>query len=239
MASIQFSAIGVDMLKIILFGATGMIGQGALREALLDDNISKVLVISRRPLLDLNHPKVEVRVHENFLDFSSLKNLAKDFNAVLYCLGESAAGKSEEDYTKTTYQLTLAAAKPLSESNPHISFLYISGDGADSTEQGKIMWARVKGKTENALLRLPFRGVFIFRPALIQPLDGIQSRTLSYRILYKGLLPFFPILRYFFPNSITDTRTLGKALIAVAKSGYSKKPILSTQDINEIGRAHV
>jgi uncharacterized protein YbjT (DUF2867 family) len=219
-------------MKVILFGATGMVGQGALRECLLDARVEKVLAIGRSPS-GQQHPKLRELQHGNFLDFSSLGAESTGYDACFFCLGVSSAGMSEEDYRRITYGYTLAAAEVLVRLNPGMTFLYVSGMGTDSSEQGRTMWARVKGKTENALLRLPFRAAHMFRPGFIQPLHGITSKTRLYRVIYTLTGPFLPLLKQFFPIAMTTTEQLGRAMIQVAVKGYDK-PLLETRDINAI-----
>lgn len=219
-------------MKVVLFGATGMVGQGVLRECLCDPNIDSVLYLGRTPVAD-SHAKLQQLVHSDFQDFSSLEGRLIDFDACFFCLGVSAAGMSEENYAHFTYDIAMAAATTLARLNPEMTFIYTSGTGADSTERGKIMWARVKGKTENALLRLPFKAAYMFRPGLIQPLHGIRSKTRFYRIFYAIGKPLIPILRAVAPQHVTTTEKLGRAMIKVARQGYIK-PIIESTEINQI-----
>jgi len=213
-------------MKAILFGASGMVGQGVLRECLLDADVESILSIGRTPL-----PEV-TKLHQLQLpsEFSTIESQLTGYDACFFVLGVSSAGMSEADYARTTYELTLAAATTLARLNPGMTFLYVSGAGTDSSEGGRTMWARVKGRTENALLRLPFKAAYMFRPGFIQPLDGIQSKTRLYNFVYTLTAPITPLLRKLFPGSITTTRQLGKAMLRVAKQGYSK-PILEMKDI--------
>lgn len=220
-------------MNLLLFGATGMIGRGALLEALKDDRVRSVLVVGRQPCGTV-HPKVRELIHGDFFDFSPIQNEFATCDACLFCLGVSSAGMKEGDYHRMTYDLTLAAADAIAAVNTRMTFCYVSGASTDNTERGRTMWARVKGKTENALLRMPFKA-FMFRPAFIQPLDGIKSKTRLYQGFYNILWPIYPLLRLM-PRWVTNTRTLGRALIEVAASGYSK-PILESEDINRIGEA--
>jgi len=219
-------------MKIILFGSTGMVGQGVLRECLLDPDVESVLAITRSAT-GQQHKKLREIAHKDFYDFSSIKNDLSGYNACFFCLGVSSAGMAEPDYQRVTYDITLAAAQTLAELNPNMTFIYVSGAGTDSTEHGRSMWARVKGRTENALIRLPFRAAYMFRPAFIQPLHGIVSKTKLYRILYMILGPFYPVLKFLFPKYITTSELVGRAMIKVAKQGASKR-ILENQDINAI-----
>ncbi len=216
-------------MKVILFGATGMVGQGVLRECVLDPDVQHILSIVRTPS-GQHHPKLRELVHTNFFDYSAIEPELTGFDACFFCLGVSSAGMDEAKYKHLTYDLTLAAATTLARLNPQMTFLYVSGAGTDSTELGRIMWARVKGKTENDLLKLPFRAAFMFRPGFIQPLHGIRSKTKLYQFFYTALNPILPLLKSAFPKSITTTEQLGRAMINVARNGYPK-PILEVPDI--------
>ena len=219
-------------MKIILFGATGMIGQGALTECLEDPGISSVVAVTRRSP-ERSHPKLTEIIHDDFFDYSRVADRLSGFDACLFCLGVSSAGMSEERYSHITHDLTLAAAETLAKHNPDMIFCYISGAGTDGSENGRVMWARVKGRTENALLRLPFRAAYMLRPGFIQPLDGITSSTRIYNLLYTITKPLTPLLRRLAPNSFTTTSQLGKALIAVARNGY-ERPIIEGRDIRAL-----
>jgi len=216
-------------MKVILFGATGMVGQGVLRECVLDPDVQHILSIVRTPS-GQHHPKLRELVHTNFFDYSAIEPELTGFDACFFCLGVSSAGMDEAKYKHLTYDLTLAAATTLARLNPQMTFLYVSGAGTDSTELGRIMWARVKGKTENDLLKLPFRAAYMFRPGFIQPLHGIRSKTKLYQFFYTALNPILPLLKSAFPKSITTTEQLGRAMINVARNGYPK-PILEVPDI--------
>ena len=219
-------------MNVVLFGATGMVGQGVLRECLLDAGVNKVLSIVRTAT-GKQHEKLQEIVHRDFLDFSSIEDHLSGFDACFYCLGVGSAGMTEEDYTRVTYSFTMAAADVLAKRNPNMTFVFVSGQGADSTERGRLMWARVKGKTENAVLRLPIRAAYVFRPAMIQALHGITSRTKLYRRMYTVIGPVMPLLKAVFPKAITTTEQIGRAMIKVARSGAPKK-ILENPDINAI-----
>ena len=209
-----------------------MVGQGVLRECLLDPDVVYVLSIVRAPS-GQRHSKLRELVHANFLDFSSIESELTGFDAGFFCLGATSAGKTEEQYTRVTYDITLAAAEPLARLNPGMTFVFVSGSGADSTEHGRVMWARVKGRAENALLRLPFKAAYMFRPAVIQPMYGAKSKTALYRIPYLMLGPLTPWLRKRFPQYVTTTEQLGRAMIAVAKYG-APKAVLESADINKL-----
>ncbi|MGE5415431.1 MAG: NAD(P)H-binding protein [Acidobacteriota bacterium] len=218
-------------MKAIIFGATGMIGQGVLRECLLDDSVESVLVIGRSET-GQRHKKLREILHVDFLDFSAIESELAGHDACFFCLGVSSSGMTEQDYRRITYDYTLAAAKALVKCSPDMTFIYISGAGTDSTERGRTMWARVKGETENALLKLPFKAAYMFRPGFIQPMHGSVSRTKLYRVVYGILRPLFPVLRRF-PKYVTTTEQLALAMIKVARQG-SDKPLLENADINRI-----
>jgi uncharacterized protein YbjT (DUF2867 family) len=218
-------------MKAILFGATGMVGKGVLRECLLDPGVASVLSISRSSIGQQNAKLTEL-IHKDSFDFSAIESQLIGYDACFYCAGPSAAGMTEDSYFHATYDLTLAAAQILARLNPEMTFIYISGAGTDSTEKGRTMWARVKGKTENALLRLPFKAAYMFRPGIIQPLHGIQSRTSGYRIFYLVTKPLLQLLRWLLPQYVTNTELLGRAMIHVAQNGCPKR-ILESRDINK------
>jgi uncharacterized protein YbjT (DUF2867 family) len=219
-------------MNVILFGATGMVGQGILRECLLDPDIQQILSIVRTPT-NQHDPKLHELVHADFFNYSAIESQLTGFDACLFSLGVSSAGMDEAQYTHLTYDLTLAAATTLARLNPQMTFLYVSGAGTDSTERGRTMWARVKGKTENDLLKLPFKAAYMFRPGAIQPLHGIRSKTKLYQTFYTILNPILPLLKSWFPQYITTTEQLGRAMLRVAKTGYPK-PILETKDIDTL-----
>ncbi len=203
-----------------------------MRECLLDPDVERVLAIVRSAT-GQTHEKLHELQHENFLDFSALAGQLSGYDACFFCLGVSSAGMAERDYRRVTYDVTLAAAQTLLENNPAMTFIYVSGGSTDSTEQGRTMWARVKGETENALLRLPFRAKHMFRPAFIQPLHGITSRTKLYRMLYAVVGPLYPLWKALFPKYVTTTEQVGRAMLEVAKEG-APKPVLENEDINAI-----
>ena len=219
-------------MKVILFGATGMVGQGVLRECLLDPDVERVLSIVRVPS-GTTHDKLRELVVADFFDWSAHEDELAGYDACFFCLGVSSAGMSEADYAHVTYDLTLAAAQPLARKNPNLVFIYVSGAGTDSTEKGRSMWARVKGRTENALRALPFKSVYLFRPGFIQPLHGIKSKTRMYRIGIAVAAPLVPLARLIAPGSITTTEKVGRAMLAAAKRG-APSPILHNKDINAL-----
>lgn len=221
-------------MKVILFGASGMVGQGVLRECLLDPQVEAVRVVVRHPL-GQTHAKLDELVLADVSDLSSVTEQVRGYDACFFPLGVSATGMTEDAYRKLTHDLTLGAARTLAELSPGMTFIYVSGAGTDSTEHGRVMWARVKGATENALLRLPFKAVHLFRPGMIQPLHGIRSKTRAYDLLY-GLIGFLiPLLRRMFPNHITTTEEVGRAMIEVARHGWPQ-PVLECRDIIAAGR---
>jgi uncharacterized protein YbjT (DUF2867 family) len=219
-------------MRVVLFGATGMVGQGVLRECLIDPDVQTVLSIGRSAT-GQNHPKLRELVHRDLLDFSAIENELAGFDACFFCLGVSSAGMQETDYRRVTFDITMAAAQTLARLNSNMTFIFISGMGTDSTERGRTMWARVKGQTENTLLRLPFKAAYMFRPGVIVPMHGIKSRTALYRVPYALLGPALPLLKAAFPKYVTTTEALGRAMIAVAKRGAPKK-VLESSDINEV-----
>jgi uncharacterized protein YbjT (DUF2867 family) len=220
-------------MNVILFGATGMVGQGVLRECLLDPTVQRVLSIVRKPT-GQQHPKLRELAHADFFNYSDIESQLTGFDACLFSLGVSSAGMAEPQYTHLTYDLTLAAAATLAKLNPDMTFVYVSGAGTDSTERGRIMWARVKGKTENDLLKLPFKAAYMLRPGFIQPLHGIRSKTRLYQTFYTLLNPIMPLLKAALPKYINTTEQVGRAMLRVARDGYPK-PILETTDINTLG----
>ena len=222
----------MSRMKVILFGASGMVGQGVLRECLLDPEVTEVLSIVRRAT-GQQHPKVREVVHEDFFNFSSFESELSGFDACFFCLGVSSTGMSEEEYRRVTYGITLAAAQTLVKLNPNMTFIYVSGAGTDSSERGRTMWARVKGQTENALLRLPFKAAYMFRPAVIVPLHGIKSRTTLYRVVYTVLAPLLLLLKGSLPKYVTTTEKLGKAMLIAAQRG-APKSVLECADINKL-----
>jgi uncharacterized protein YbjT (DUF2867 family) len=221
-------------MRVLLFGATGMVGQGVLRECLLADEVTSVVAVGRSAS-GATDAKLTDLVHQDLLDFSTVKAQLAGFDACFFCLGISSAGMSEADYHRITYDMTLAAARTLVETSPGLTFIYVSGSGTDATEKGRSMWARVKGKTENALLALPFKGAYMFRCGIIQPLHGIRSKTRLYRIGYVIAIPLFPLLKLFAPSYVTTTELVGRAMISVARRGAAKK-VLENRDINAEAR---
>ena len=218
-------------MKVIVFGATGMLGQGVLRACLLDEGVTEVLVIGRSPTEQRDAKLREIR-HENFADFTPIAAEFARCDACLFSLGVSSVGMSEADYRRVTYDFTLAAARVLAERSPDAAFLYISGRGTDSSERGRSMWARVKGETENALLEL-LPNAYMLRPGYIQPVHGARSRTRLYRALYALGRPLYPVLRRIFPRSVTTTDELAHVMLYVARHGAPTR-VLETVDIHTV-----
>ena len=218
-------------MKVVIFGASGMVGQGVLRECLLDPEVKQVVSVVRSASGQTDTKLHEV-VHSDFMDFSGIESELSGCDACFFCLGVSSAGMTEAEYTRVTYAITMAAAQTLVRVSPALTFEYISGQGTASSEKGRSMWARVKGRTENALLALPFKA-YMLRPGFIQPLHGIKSKTRVYRLFYAASKPLLPALKAAFPQYVTTTERLGRAMIAVARHGYSKK-VLEMKDINNV-----
>ncbi|WEK71176.1 MAG: NAD-dependent epimerase/dehydratase family protein [Candidatus Chryseobacterium colombiense] len=212
-------------MKVIITGATGMVGEGVLQECIANPQIEKILLINRKPS-GYAGTKVEEVLHGDFNDLSPIIEKIQGYDACYFCAGVSSVGMTEEDYTKFTYNLTVNFASAMATINPQMTFCYISGGGTDSTEQGRTMWARVKGKTENTLLKLPFKAVYNFRPAFMQPTKGAKNVKGFYKVI-NGLYPF---LRLFSKPFFLTLEEVGKAMINVTANGY-KKNILETKDI--------
>lgn len=222
-------------INAVITGATGMVGKGVLLECLDHPDVRSVLVINRRPL-GMQHEKLKEIVQENLLDLSPSNPELKGYNACFYCAGPSSAGMSEEDYTRVTYDICLHVARTLIQMNPDMVFNYVSGTGTDSELKSRMMWARVKGRTENALLELPFKDAYMWRPGIIQPLRGVTSRVKMYNALYIILRPLFPILHLVAPDAVTTTVRVGKAMIIAVLKGSDKKHLYN-KDINKLATA--
>lgn len=217
-------------MKIILFGASGMVGEGVLLEVLHHDAVASVLVIGRRPC-GVMHPKVTEILHGDFFDYAGIEPRLRGFDACFFCLGTSSVGMKEEAYRRTTYDLTLHAASTLARLNPQMTFCYVSGQGTDSTEQGRLMWARVKGKTENDLSRLPFKAVYLFRPGLLKPVAGQKN----IKPLFRIATPLHAILKPIAPRSVCTLGELGQAMLKASTTG-SPKRVLEVPDILDLVR---
>lgn len=217
-------------MKVLIFGATGMVGQGVLRECLLDNGVEQVVTVGRAAT-GRTDPKLREIV---LADLFAVQTIAADmegFDACFFCLGVSAVGMSEADYTRITHDLTVTIAELLVRLNPGMTFIYVTGTGTDTSEKGRFMWARVKGRTENALRAMPFRASYMFRPGFIQPLHGIVSKTGWYRVAYAVTAPISGVLGRLFPGAVTTTENVGRAMIGVVRDGYPK-PVLENADIN-------
>ena len=221
-----------ERMKVIIFGSTGMVGKGILLECLDSHSVEKVLVVNRRSL-NMSHDKLEEIVYDNYEDFSAIQDRFKGFDACFFPLGVSALGLSEESYTKITYDLTLRVAKIMLQLNPDMVFTYVSGVGTDSTEKGRQMWARVKGRTENDLLKMGFKRAYMFRPGYIQPKRGIRSRTSWYNLMYVLFSWIYPIIKTLAPNSATSTIDVGKAMIQVVLD-LPESGVIDVKGINEL-----
>jgi uncharacterized protein YbjT (DUF2867 family) len=216
-------------MRVVIFGATGMIGQGVLLECLRDPGVTDVVTIGRRAT-GRESAKLRELVHERLDDLSIVESELSGFDACFYCLGISSAGLSEDAYRRVTYDLTVAAGQALAKRSPQITFVFVSGTGADSSEQGRVMWARIKGKAENAVLNLPIKASYVFRPAFVRPLDGITSRTRMYRLLYAVFRPLVPVIQALAPGYVTTTEEMGRAMLNVVRHGATKR-VLENRDI--------
>jgi len=221
-------------MKILLFGATGMVGQGVLRECFEANDVTRVVAVGRTPT-GITHERLAGIVTPDLFDLESQHDNLEPFDACFFCLGVSSLGMKEPVYTRLTYDLTMSIAKLLLRLNPQMVFIYVSGAGTDSTEHGQLMWARVKGRTENALIALGFKGAYMFRPGIIQPLHAVRSKTAAYRITYTLARPLFGFIRAFWPRAIVTSAEVGRAMLGVARRGYAR-PILEVQDIQDAAR---
>ncbi|WP_312921895.1 NAD-dependent epimerase/dehydratase family protein [Empedobacter brevis] len=217
-------------LKVIITGATGMVGEGILQECLTNPEVEKILLINRKPS-GYSHTKIEEIIHPDLSDISSLSEKVTGYNACYFCAGVSSVGMNEEQYTKVTYDLTLGFAKTLAALNPQMTFCYVSGASTDSTEKGKQMWARVKGKTENDLMQLPFKAVYNFRPAFMKPTKGAKN----VKGLFKVINALYPVFRLFSTTYFLTLEEVGKAMIKATTNGYSK-PVLEVKDIAALSK---
>lgn len=216
-------------MNVLIFGATGMVGQGVLRECLLDPAVEVVQTIGRNAT-GVSHRKLREIVHRDLWNYKSIEGSLSGFDACFFCLGVSSAGMAEAEYKRVTYDLTMAAAETLCRLNPQMIFIYVSGAGTDSSERGRSMWGRVKGRTENALLQMPFAAAYMFRPGLIVPMHGARSRTPLYRVVYTLAKPLLPILLASFPDQVLTTEQIGRAMLSLARHGYPRQ-ILESKDI--------
>lgn len=218
-------------MDVLVFGANGMVGGGVLRECLEDPGILSVLAVGRRPS-GLTHTKLRDLVQPDLFDLRSVAGELRDYDACFYCLGVSSAGMSESEYTRITYELTVAVMDVVTEMSPQVKICFVSGQGTDGSGAGRTMWARVKGRAENHLLGLR-QEAYMFRPGFIQPMKGVRSGTRLYQAIYTVVGPISPVLKRLFPGAVTTSVNVGRAMIRAAREGYSK-PILETRDINEL-----
>ncbi|HTA26617.1 MAG TPA: epimerase [Bacteroidia bacterium] len=215
-------------VRAIITGSTGMVGEGVLHECLMHPDVEHVLVINRKPC-GITHPKLHEIIHENFFDLSLVKEYLINYNACFFCLGMTSIGMKEPEYRHLTYDLTMHVAETLCEQNQGMVFTYVSGAGTDSTEKGRSMWARVKGKTENDLMKLPFKKAYMFRPGYIQPTKGLKNTQKA----YKYISWMYPVLQFLFPKFACTMKEIGLAMIHTVTVGYEKQ-ILEVKDIVEI-----
>jgi len=217
-------------LRVIITGSTGMVGEGVLHECLLHPEVEKVLVVNRKTC-GVEHPKLTEILCPDFFDLSEIENQLSGYNACFFCLGISSLGVSKENYYHITYDLTMNFAETVAKQNKKMTFIYVSGAGTDSSEKGKSSWARVKGKTENDLMKLPFKNAFAFRPAFMQPTEGLKH-TKGYYSVLKFLFPFFKLIM---PSFVSTLKEVGNAMINLAIDGY-EKPVIEVKDINVLSK---
>jgi hypothetical protein len=211
--------------KVIITGATGMVGEGVLQECLISPEVEEILIINRKPS-GISDPKLREIIHTDFFDLSTIENRLSPYDACFFCLGVSSVGMKESPYNRLTSELTMHVAETLYKKNPEMVFCYVSGSGTDSSEKGRIMWARVKGKTENQLLRIGFPKAYMFRPGYLQPTPGLNNTLKAYRVLSWA----YPALRRIFPQFMCSLKELGKAMINTMSKGYEKQ-VLEVKDI--------
>jgi uncharacterized protein YbjT (DUF2867 family) len=217
-------------MNVVLFGATGMVGQGVLRECLRDPDVQRVVTVGRSAT-GVQDPKLTELVTKDLTNLAPFESTLTNLDACFFCMGVSAARLSEDEYTRLTYGIATSVGATLARLNPNMTFVYVSGQGTDSTERGRLMWARVKGRTENALLRMPFKAAYMFRPGVIQPLHGIRSKTKLYDVFYRIGGPLLPLLKRIAPDMVTTTEQLGRAMLTVVKRG-APSTILDNAAIN-------
>ena len=217
-------------IRAIIFGASGMVGEGVLLKTLHHKDVESVLVIGRRSCR-ITHDKLKELIHHDFFDYSTIEEHLKGYNACFFCLGVSSVGMNEQDYTRITHDLTMQTATTLSRINPGMTFCYVSGTGTDSTEHGKMMWARVKGKTENHLKELPFKSVYLFRPGLMKPVEGQKNLKPLYKV--AGML--YPLWKFLSPKNVCTLDDVGLAMIHAVEIGYQKQ-ILGNTDITQLAK---
>ncbi len=220
--------------RVLIAGSSGMVGRGVLLECLDSSRVSSVLVINRRPL-GLDHPKLSEVLVDDLFDFENIRDNLSGFDACFFCVGISAAGQSEESYSKITAELSVGFAQLVLSQNEACVFCYVSAQGADSDEKSKMMWARVKGRAENQILAMPFKSAHVFRPGYIQPLRGIKSRTPAYNLLYQIFGPIYVLLKHF-PSLATNTTNIGKAMINTIDGNVADR-ILNNSGINSLANS--
>ncbi len=230
--TINTTIVNVVTMKVILFGATGMIGQSVLRECLLDAGVTQVLTVGRTAT-GATDPKVREVAHKDLYNLAPLAGDLTGYDACFFCVGVTSAGLDEAAYSKVTYDLAIEAARAVLAANPKIAFVFVSGEGADATEKGSTMWARVKGRAENAILAMPFTRAHVVRPGFVRPLHGITSRTALYRVLYVFLLPLVPVIKLLAPRFVITSEGLGRAMLQIARVG-ADKPVLRMTDLTAI-----
>jgi len=218
-------------MKVIVTGSTGMVGEGVMHECLQHAEVEKVLVLSRKPC-GVSHPKLTEIIHSNFFDLSLIEEQLRNYDACFFCLGVTSIGKKKKEYHRLTYELTMHVAETLSRLNTGMTFCYVSGAGTDGTEQGRSMWARVKGKTENHLMKLPFKKAYMFRPGYIHPMQGLKNTLKGYR----AVAWLYPILKIIFPKYVSTLKDIGDAMINCASKEYNK-PVLEVPDIVKAAKA--
>jgi uncharacterized protein YbjT (DUF2867 family) len=222
-------------MKVVIFGATGMVGSGLVLECLDDARVESVLVVARSRS-GVTHPKLRELIHTDLFELSTVRTHLKDLDACFWCLGVSSVGMDEAEYRRLTHDLTVKVAEVLVAESPSLTFCFVSGEGADSTEQSKTMWARVKGAAENAVLRMPFKATYVFRPGFIQPVRGVRSKTRLYNAFYAFAKPLYPVFRLFAAKHVTTTAELGKAMIEAAAHGYPQR-IIDSKDVHVLAGA--
>ncbi|HEY3739250.1 MAG TPA: NAD-dependent epimerase/dehydratase family protein [Bryobacteraceae bacterium] len=215
----------------MITGATGMVGEGVMLECLKHPSVERVLIVNRKPY-PLKHPKLEECIIPNFLELDAFTQQLTGYDACFYCAGVSSVGISEADYVRITYDVTMHFARTVAHLNPRMTFDFVTGARTDSSEQGKVMWARVKGKTENALMKLPFKGVYNFRPGFMKPMEGQRN----IKTIYKIAAILYPLLHLVLPNQASTMSDVGLAMINTVLKGYPKQ-ILEIQDINTLAKA--
>lgn len=217
-------------IKPVILGATGMVGEGVLHTCLGSSKVEEALVINRKPC-GVTHPKLKEIIHRDFMDIRQLESELSGYNACFFCMGVSSVGMKEDDYRRITYDITMHIAGVLLNLNPGMTFCYVSGEGTDSTEKGKLAWARIKGKTENDLLNMGFGAAYMFRPGLIKPIKGMKN---TYKV-YRLMAPVLPLILKLFPKHSCRLDDLGNAMINCALSGYDKN-VLENTDIGKAGK---